>query len=80
MLVYAFRSCRAAMRLPPKDGRPSELAIYGAGLEGGLIVFLVAGTFLSYQYAEIWWHVLALSAVTGRLALEASREPAVAPR
>jgi probable O-glycosylation ligase (exosortase A-associated) len=80
MLVYAFRSCRMAMRLPSKDGRPSELAIYAAGLEGGLIVFIVAGTFLSYQYAEIWWHVLALSAVTGRLAIAASREAAVAPQ
>lgn len=77
-LLMAAHACRVARRVKLTTPEAVELKAFGAGLEGGLLVTVVAGSFLSFQYAEIWWHIMALSLVAGRLARQISAAPDVA--
>ncbi|GAC1455001.1 MAG: hypothetical protein PVSMB1_04350 [Gemmatimonadaceae bacterium] len=58
--VGAVRSCLQVSTLVKRDPSKRELRIYANGLLTSLIVFAVAGTFLSEQYVEMLWHFVGL--------------------
>jgi probable O-glycosylation ligase (exosortase A-associated) len=45
-----------------------NVAAYATAIEASLIVFVVGGAFVPFQYNEMVWHLLALSMAVGRLA------------
>jgi probable O-glycosylation ligase (exosortase A-associated) len=60
-LALAFRACwraRAAARLGPEY---SNLGQFAFAIEAGLVVFVIGGTFLPFQYTEMVWHAFAIS-------------------
>jgi len=64
--------CRRARIAAKRDDRMRNLGAFAVGLEGALIAFVVGGSFISFQYNEMVWHVLALSVVVDRLVTERS--------
>ena len=70
-LVLGFRACwraRTASRLGPEH---ANLAHFAFGLEGGLLAFVVGGTFLPFQYTEMVWHFFALTIALDVIARDA---------
>jgi len=70
-LVLAFLGCwraRAAARLGPDY---AHLRHFAFAIEGGLVVFVVGGSFLPVQYLEMVWHFFAISIVLDILARNA---------
>ncbi len=68
IVLYAFWSCWTVRRIAARNPELADLAMYSAGIEGALIVFVVAGSFLSFQYAEVVWHTLVLAMAASRVA------------
>ena len=64
-------------------GDARELAAWAEALRSGLIGFGVAGFFISAQFEKLFWVVLFLSIVVGRLAQQhvaaSAEDPALAP-
>lgn len=60
ILVAWFTTART-QRLAARGQIPKDLGIYGSGLEGTLIAYCVAGSFLNFHYLEMMWHVVALT-------------------
>jgi len=71
----AALSCWQVSRMTRGDPAKRELRLYANALMTSLFVFLVAGSFLSYQYNEMLWHFVGLSTA---LYLVAVRESATA--
>jgi probable O-glycosylation ligase (exosortase A-associated) len=69
-LAFAFNSCRRVLRDARLNPARRELGIYANALITSLIVFSVAGTFLSSQYNEMYWHFIALSTALSLIAAE----------
>ena len=72
-IAMAFLACRRTRRLAAAlpDGR--DLLYYSLALECSLVAFMVGGSFVSFQYNEMIWHVLGITMaldgiVKGRLA------------
>jgi len=61
-LVMAFWSCWRVHRISRKRPELRELRIYANAIISALVVFVVSGTFMSFQYNEMAWHLIALSA------------------
>ena len=57
----ALFTCRKVRKLAAKTPAISELGFYASALEASLIVFIVGGSFVIFQYTEILWHVMALT-------------------
>jgi probable O-glycosylation ligase (exosortase A-associated) len=78
--IGALVSCQQSMRAARAAGQ-AEIATYAMQLQTVVLVYCAGGTFLSAQYLELWWHVVALSTT---LSLILARDvgattPAVAP-
>jgi probable O-glycosylation ligase (exosortase A-associated) len=61
VFLLALRSCaraRGAGRLGPEH---ADLKQFGFAIESGLIAFIIGGSFVTLQYAELFWHVIGLS-------------------
>lgn len=76
-------SCQRLKKQATLKGR-LNLAIYATHLQTSLMVFVVGGSFLSAQYLELVWHLLALVAALERIVANADpsvdqRQPAVVP-
>lgn len=58
-------------------GRPDmeNLAIYGTIMEAQVLVFAIGGTFITLQYKEFIWHVMALSMALDLIVRERLRLP-----
>jgi probable O-glycosylation ligase (exosortase A-associated) len=76
---YAFVVCRRARRAAHRSPELVNLAAYAIAIEGSLVAFIVGGTFVHFQYVEILWHTLALSAVIDRLVSDRLKALATAP-
>ncbi len=61
-LLMALFSCWRVFRMTKRDPDRRELAAYANALIASFCVFAVAGTFLSSQYNEMFWHFIGLSA------------------
>jgi len=72
----ALRSCVRVRRLARRGETSLEFGYIATALETSLVVFLVGGSFLAFQYNEMLWHIVGLTIVLERLATQ--REPAVA--
>jgi probable O-glycosylation ligase (exosortase A-associated) len=60
-LTFSFWSCWRVHRLARKRPPLRDLRIYANAIISALVVFCTAGTFLSAQYNEMTWHLVALS-------------------
>jgi putative inorganic carbon (HCO3(-)) transporter len=76
LLVYyqSLRSCIRARRMCGKDPARAFLKECATAVETGLLVAAVGGTFLSFQYIEMLWHLFGLSIVVERIALAPAEE------
>jgi probable O-glycosylation ligase (exosortase A-associated) len=77
-LVLGFGACRRARRAAKLRADYAWLGQFGFALEASFIVFVVAGTFLPSQYAEIFWHWIGLSIALDGLARTALGSSTVA--
>lgn len=73
ILLSALLACRRVRRLSRAADPPLELLQYANSLEASLWAFIVGGSFLSFQYNEMAWHIVGLTIALGRIA-EASTE------
>ncbi len=73
-IVMAFWSCYHVGLLAKKNKELRDLRIYGNALISALVVFCVAGSFVSAQYAEMAWHIFGLAAALHFIAIKESRE------
>lgn len=60
-LVTAFRACAYVRRIGVSHPELRHLAESAVALETCLIVFLVGGSFVPFQYNEMFWHILGLA-------------------
>jgi hypothetical protein len=79
-LGLAFHACSRARRAARISSAHSHLAKFAFSLEAALVVFMVGGTFLPFQYTEMLWHIIALSIALEILAGNALRAAASADR
>ena len=76
ILMFAFRSCSRVRRHAARGRIPGELGHGAIALEASLVVFVVGGMFLPFQYNEMFWHFIGLTIVLQQLA----NQDMVAPR
>jgi len=76
-LILAFSACRRARRAAKLGGEHAILKQFAFGLEAGLVVFAVGGTFLPFQYTEMLWHWIGLTIALDGLARTALASVAV---
>jgi probable O-glycosylation ligase (exosortase A-associated) len=76
-LLLAFTACRSVQRKAAAGLATEELGHYASAVETALVVFVVGGSFLSFQYMEIVWHLIALSAALQRISIRAVSNEAV---
>ena len=68
LIVFsALRSCRRIYKLTAKYPTLLHLSQSAAALETGLVVFIVGGSFLPFQYNEMVWHYIGFIMVLERL-------------
>lgn len=60
-LSMAWLASARAQRLAKRGEIPAELGLLGAGFESSLVAYSVAGTFLNFQYVEMFWHIIGLT-------------------
>ena len=80
IVINALIVCRRARRLADRHPELANLAHYGVAIEGALVVFVVGGTFVHFQYVEMLWHMFAFSAVIERLVADRLKVLAAAPQ
>jgi putative inorganic carbon (hco3(-)) transporter len=66
-LVTAMLACRRARLLRGDSPDIVQLRELGIALEMSLVVIMVGGTFVIFQYTEVLWHVFGLSIALHRL-------------
>jgi probable O-glycosylation ligase (exosortase A-associated) len=70
LIANGFRACLRAQRLAKRDPALQDLGKMAMAIEGALLVYCVGGSFVSDQYLEMHWHMLALSIAVDRLVRE----------
>jgi probable O-glycosylation ligase (exosortase A-associated) len=76
LLASAFLACRSVRRAHRDDPARAELRAYALAVETALVAFAVGGTFLPFQYNEMYLSFLGLSIVLWNLS---HPRPAEAP-
>lgn len=61
ILLLAIRSCRRICKLTAEEPQLLELHRGAVAIELGMIVFLISGSFISFQYNEMLWHYIGIS-------------------
>ncbi len=82
-LILAFHACALARRAARRNAEHQVLARYAVALEAAFVAYAVGGTFLPFQYLEMYWHFIGLSIALHALAQkalasDAARRPASA--
>jgi putative inorganic carbon (hco3(-)) transporter len=70
-LLLAWTACRRAVRLAREHPEYADLRHWAVAIETCLVVFVVAGTFVTVQYTEMIWHVMGLSAALNAMVVKA---------
>jgi putative inorganic carbon (HCO3(-)) transporter len=70
LIANGFRTCIRAQRLARHEPGLQNLAKMAMAIEGAMLVYCVGGSFVSDQYLEMHWHMLALSIAVDRLVRE----------
>jgi hypothetical protein len=78
-LALAFVACSRARRAARVSPKYEHLAKFAFGIEAAMVVFIVGGTFLPFQYTEMLWHFIGLSIALDMLARTALASVARAP-
>ncbi len=60
-VILALRNCAFTRKVARRNPQYSDLERFATSVESGLWVFLVGGTFLSFQYNEMFFHFIGLS-------------------
>jgi probable O-glycosylation ligase (exosortase A-associated) len=60
-LVLAFRACSLARRAARSNPKWAVLGRFAFTLEAAFVAYSVGGTFLPFQYNEMYWHLIGLS-------------------
>jgi probable O-glycosylation ligase (exosortase A-associated) len=63
VIFSALRSCRRVYKLTAQHPTLLHLSQSAAALETGLVVFIVGGSFLPFQYNEMLWHYIGFTIV-----------------
>jgi probable O-glycosylation ligase (exosortase A-associated) len=82
LFIRAFLIAARARRVARRYPEHAWLGLFGTAIEGSLVVFVVGGTFITFQYNEFVWHFFAMSmALQGLVdaAVERAEAPAVVP-
>jgi probable O-glycosylation ligase (exosortase A-associated) len=78
-LALAVLACWRARRLAARDPAYADVGQFGVALESSLLVFAVGGTFVTFQYTEMLWHMFGLSAALQLIVSDAAlKVPAAA--
>lgn len=72
MLVLAMLATQRVVKLARQPGVPPELGDYALAIQTGLVVYIVGGSFVTFQYREILWHYIGLSIAMLRVATQAA--------
>ena len=77
VIFSALRSCRRVYKLAAQHPMLLPLSQSATALETGLVVFIVGGSFLPFQYNEMLWHYVGFTIVLEGLATQyvAASEP-----
>jgi probable O-glycosylation ligase (exosortase A-associated) len=70
VIFSALRSCRRVYKLTAQHPTLLHLSQSAAALETGLVVFIVGGSFLPFQYNEMVWHYIGFTIVLEGLATQ----------
>jgi probable O-glycosylation ligase (exosortase A-associated) len=70
VIFSALRSCRRVYKLTAKHPMLLHLSQSATALETGLVVFIVGGSFLPFQYNEMLWHYVGFTVVLEGLATQ----------
>jgi O-antigen ligase len=68
IFVLSLMTSRRIRKLARSDPGFEDLVPFAVAIETGLVVFAVGGAFVIFQYTEILWHFLGLSAAISRIA------------
>ncbi len=72
ILLCAFRSCSRVSKLVSGHPELIHLESTAIALRSGLCVYLVGGSFLPFQYNEMFWHYIFLSFIVDQVAHRAA--------
>jgi probable O-glycosylation ligase (exosortase A-associated) len=70
IILAAFRACAQVRRLAFRNAVLSDFGRAAIALEASVVAFVVGGSFLTFHYNEMIWHVIGLSTVLRRLAIQ----------
>jgi putative inorganic carbon (hco3(-)) transporter len=74
ILLCAFRSCSRVSKLVTSNPDLVHLESIAIALRSGLCVYLVGGSFLAFQYNEMFWHYIFISFALDQIAHQAALE------
>jgi putative inorganic carbon (hco3(-)) transporter len=74
LIFNAFRSCAKVRKLSYREPAMSDFEKCAVALQSSLIVFITGGTFISFQYNEMFWNIIGLTIVLERLARQRRAE------
>ena len=61
ILILALLACQRVARQSKKGQVPAELYFYAVAVQMGLVVAIIGGSFVPWQYCEMLWHFVGLS-------------------
>ncbi len=73
-------ACQRVRKLAKKNPELQNLGHFAIAIEGAIVAFAVGGTFTTFEFKELLWHMFALSMVTDRLVAERAAALAAEPR
>ncbi len=68
IILGALRACSLVRKLAIREAALSHFGKGAVALQASFIAFLVGGSFVSFQYSEMLWHMIGLTIVIERLA------------
>jgi putative inorganic carbon (HCO3(-)) transporter len=69
LLFGAWRSCSRMRKLADRETSFSDLGKSAVALQTSLVAFLVGGSFVTFQYNEMFWHIIGLTIALERLVI-----------
>ena len=64
----SIAACERVRRLARARSDLADLAAFASAIEIGILAFVVGGTFVTFQYNEVIWHTIGLSAALAAIA------------
>jgi probable O-glycosylation ligase (exosortase A-associated) len=71
--IGALVSCQRTLMRARAVGQ-TAIAVWARQLQSSVLVYAAAGSFLSAQYLELWWHVVALTTTLGLVLVRSVEE------